>query len=197
MYRPTSLLAFALAFASYATVTQAQTPPAAPKPGPEIKKLAIMVGKFTNEGEVKAGTMGPNSPAQKATGTDDCRWVAGGFGVLCNSTTDMGGLKYTEVAIIFYDPASKMYHYHSVDNAGDVGSSTGTVRGDTWTWTGEGVEAGKVKHSRFTMKVNSKDSFDYTVDSGDSESSMQPVMSGKEVRVTMAAKPAMSKPASQ
>jgi hypothetical protein len=52
-------------------------------------------------------------------------------------------------------------------------------------------------HSRFTMKVNSKDSFEYTVDSGDCESSLQPLMSGKQGRVTMAAKPAMSKPVSQ
>jgi hypothetical protein len=102
--------------------------------------------------------MGPDSPAQKTTGLDDCRWVAGGFGVLCNSTVDMGGMKATGVAIFYYDPASKMYHYHSVDSAGDVENSTGTTSGDTWTWTGESVESGKVTHSRFIMKAVSKDS---------------------------------------
>ena len=196
MRRPAALLAFVIAFTLCATVTRAQTP-TAPKPGPEVKKLAIMVGKFTNEGEMKAGAMGPNSPAQKATGTDDCRWTAGGFGVLCNSTVDMAGMKATEVAIVYYDPASKMYHYHSVDSAGDVDNATGSVSGDTWTWTGESIQGGKSMHSRFTMKANSKDSFDYTVDTGDSESSMTTVMTGKEMRVTSAAKSATtSKPAS-
>src|SRR5215469_1871041 len=114
MRRPASLLAFAVTFACCAAVVQAQAP-MAPKPGPEVKKLAVMVGKFTNEGEMKAGAMGPTSPAQKATGADDCRWVAGGFGLLCNSTVEMGGVKATEVAIVYYDPTSKMYHYHSVD----------------------------------------------------------------------------------
>ena len=30
-----------------------------------LKKLAVMVGRFTVEDEVKAGAMGPNSPAMK------------------------------------------------------------------------------------------------------------------------------------
>ena len=197
MRRPAALFAFLVALGCCASVTQAQAP-TAPKPGPEVKKLAVMVGKFTNEGEMKAGAMGPNSPAQKATCTDDCRWVASGFGIVCNSTVDMGGMKGTEVAIVYYDPASKMYHYHSVDSAGDIDNATGAVSGDTWTWSGESIMGGKSMHSRFTMKVNSKDSFDYTVESGDSESSMQTMMTGKEMRVTTASKSATtSKPASK
>ncbi|HUJ31196.1 MAG TPA: DUF1579 family protein [Candidatus Acidoferrum sp.] len=195
--RATILPVLVFALASCAVVAQAQAPAAAPKPGPEIKKLGVMVGKFANEGEMKAGAMGPNSPVQKVTGTDDCRWTSGGFGVLCNSTVDIGGMKGTEVALAYYDPTSKTYHYHSVDSAGDIDDSTGTVEGNTWTWIGQSIEGGHAMHSRFIMKVISKDSFEYTVESGDSESSMVPVMSGKETRVVAAAKPPMSKPASQ
>jgi Protein of unknown function (DUF1579) len=181
-----------LAFAFCAPLALAQSSMAPPKPGPEVKKLGIMVGKFTNEGEMKAGAMGPNSPAQKSTGSDDCRWAAGGFGVTCTSSVDMGGMKATEVALIYYDPTSKMYHYHSVDSAGDIDDATGTVNGDTWTWTGDMIQGGKTMHSRFTMKVASKDSFEYKVEAGDSESSMTEVMSGKEMRVA-ATKPAAAK----
>jgi Protein of unknown function (DUF1579) len=190
-----NFLVSVLALACCAGLAHAQAP-RGPQPGPEVRKLAVMVGKFSNEGEMKAGAMGPNSPAQKATGTDDCRWVARGFGVLCNSTVDMAGMKVTEVAILYYDPTSKMYHYHSVDSAGGVENSEGRVNGNLWTWTGQASEGGKVLHSRFIMKVDSKDSFEYTVDSGDSETSMKPVMSGKETRVTTVAQPAL-KPASQ
>jgi len=73
MRRPTRLLSFVLACASSATVARAQSTTAPPKPGPEVKKLAVMVGKFTNEGEVKAGAMWPNSPAMKVSGTDECK----------------------------------------------------------------------------------------------------------------------------
>lgn len=197
MRRPTDLLRLVLALAFSTVAAHAQTPSAAPKPGPEEKKLEVMVGKFTNDGEIKAGAMGPNSPVQKVSGTDDCRWVAGGFGVLCNSTMDMGGTKWTQVALVYYDPASKMYHYHSIDSLGEIYNQTGSVNGDTWTWTGEGIEGGKSSHGRFTMKIISKDAVEYTAESGDSESSMKPVMSGKEMRVVAAPKSSMSKPASQ
>jgi hypothetical protein len=71
MRRLTTLLSFVLACASSVIVARAQSSAALPKPGPEVKKLAVMVGRFTNEGEVKAGAMGPNSPLtpRRAPGT--------------------------------------------------------------------------------------------------------------------------------
>jgi uncharacterized protein DUF1579 len=38
----------------------AQAPPAAPKPGPEHKRLEYFVGKWTTEGEIKPSPMGPS-----------------------------------------------------------------------------------------------------------------------------------------
>jgi len=58
MRRFTSLLAPLLACASSAILALAQSQPALPKPGPEVQKLAVMVGKFTVEDELKAGAMG-------------------------------------------------------------------------------------------------------------------------------------------
>ena len=52
-------LSFVLACASSATVARAQSQTT---PSLEVKKLAVMVGKFTIEDELKAGFMGPNSP---------------------------------------------------------------------------------------------------------------------------------------
>ena len=76
MSGPQRLLSFVLACASSVIVVRAQSQTTR---GPEVKKLAVMVGKFTVEDELKAGAMGPNSPAMKFTGTDDCRWTAGGL----------------------------------------------------------------------------------------------------------------------
>jgi len=182
----TTLLSFLLACASSVIVARAQSQTT---PGPEVKKLAVMVGKFTVEDEVKAGAMGPNSPATKFSGTDDCRWAAGGFAVICEATLDRPGKEYSESSFVYYDPTSKTYDYHAVDSSGGIENKTGTVNGDVWTWLGESTFAGKLYHTRYIMRFVSKDSFEYTDESGDSESSMKVFVSGKETRVA-ATKPA-------
>jgi hypothetical protein len=118
----TTLLSFVLACACVIVVrAQSQT-----TPGPEVKKLAVMVGKFTVEDEVKAGAMRPNSPATKFSGTDDCRWTAGGFAVICEAALYRPGRKYSEASFVYYDPTSKTYRYHAIDSSGGVENKTGT-----------------------------------------------------------------------
>jgi len=56
----------------------AQSPPAEPKPGPEHKKLEYFVGKWSLEGEMKPGPMGPGG---KMTASENCEWFMGGFHV--------------------------------------------------------------------------------------------------------------------
>jgi len=194
MRRPTRLLSFVLACASSVIVARAQSPAALPKPGPEVKELVFMVGKFTNEGAVKAGAMGPNSPAMKVSGTDECRWAAGGFGLTCTYSYDVGGTKWAGTGLFYYDSTSKKYRYHAINNLGEIEDQTGTVSGDTWTWNGESSVGGKVFHVLLVTKVVSKDSYEYTESWGESENSMEPSMSGKDTRVAIS-KPATSKPA--
>jgi hypothetical protein len=160
-----------------------------------VKKLAVMVGRFTVEDELKAGAMGPNSPAMKYTGTDDCRWTPGGFAVICETTLYRPGTKYSDTSIVYYDPTSKTYQYHAVDSSGGVENKTGTVDGDVWTWLGDSNFGGKLYHTRFIMKFVSADSFEYTDESGESESSMKVFVSGTETRVaaTKPAKPQSTK----
>lgn len=189
-------LVSALAFGLCALTVHAQTMQM-PKPGPEVKKMGVFVGHFTNEGEAKPGVMGPNSPATKMSGTTDCKWAAGGFAITCTETGEMGGIKSTGTSLLYYDPGDKMYHYNDADSSGDVGASTGTADGDTWTWTGKGSMGGKVMYSKFTMKNVSKNGYEWTMGAGDSESSIQEGMSGKETRIMSPMKPATAKPASQ
>ena len=192
MCGPKRLLSFMLACASSVIAGgQSQTTSPKPGPGPEVEKLAVMIGRFTVEDELKAGVMGPNSPAMKYSGTDDCRWAAGGFAVICTAVLHMGARKYTETSFIYFDPTAKTYQYHAVDSSGEIENKSGTVSGDTWTWLGESTIAGKVYHTRYIMKFISKDSFEYTDESGESESSMKVFVSGKETRVA-ATKPAKS-----
>jgi mannose-6-phosphate isomerase-like protein (cupin superfamily) len=183
-------LPFVLACASSATAARAQSQTA---PSPEVKKLAVMVGRFTVEDELKAGAMGPNSPAMKFSGTDDCRWTADGFAVICETVLYRPGTKYSDTSFVYYDPTSKTYRYHAVDSSGGTEDKTGMVSGDVWTWLGDSVFGGKVYHTRYTMKVVSADSYEYTDESGESENSMKVFVSGKETRVA-AAEPEKSQP---
>ncbi len=188
-----TLLLPVLAFLLSAVAAKAQTMQA-PKPGPEVTKMSVFVGHFTNNGEAKPGVMGPN--ATKISSMEDCRWTAGGFAILCNETSEAGGMKSTNTSLMYYDPSDKMYHYHDVDSTGDVGESTGTFDGDTWTWMGKGFMGGKVMYTKFTMKNVSRDGYDWTVGAGDSESSIQEEMTGKVTRAA-AMKPMAPKPPSQ
>ena len=194
MRRSSRLLSFVLACASGAITARAQSPAALPKPGPEVKKLAVMVGRFTNEGEVKAGALGPNSPAMKVKGTDECRWTANGFGLACTETVLIGGTKETETYIVYYNTVAQKYEEHGFRSTGETENQTGTVSGDTWTWPGEGVLGERVFHTRFTMKSVSKDSYEYTDEWGEGDKPIEPGMSGKCTRVA-ATKPVTSKPA--
>ena len=182
MSRLQRLVSFVLACASSVIVARAQT-----TPSPEVKKLGVMVGKFTIEDELKAGFLGPNSPAMKFTGTDDCRWTASGFAVICESALYRPGrTKYSGASLYYYDPTSKTYRYHAVDSSGGIEDKTGTVSGDVWTWLGESNFGGKMYHTRYIVKFVSADSFEYTDESGESENSMKVFVSGKETRVAAA-----------
>jgi len=56
----------------------AQAPAGPPQPGPEHKKLAYFVGKWTSEAELKPSPFGPGG---KYLATETCEWFAGGFRV--------------------------------------------------------------------------------------------------------------------
>jgi hypothetical protein len=127
----------------------------------------------------------------KFSGTDDCRWSAGGFAVICETALSRPGSKYAETSFVYYDPASKTYRYHAVDSSGGIENKTGTVNGDVWTWLGESTFAGKLYQTRYIMKFVSADSYEYTDESGENESSMKVFVSGKETRVA-ATKPGKS-----
>jgi hypothetical protein len=178
MSGPQRLVSFVLACFSSVIVVRAQSQTT---PGPEVKKLAVMVGKFTVEDEVKAGAMGPDSPTIKFSGTDDCRWTAGRFAVICEAALYRPGKKYSETSFLYYDPISKTYQYHAVDSSGGVEVKTGTVSGGVWTWLGESIFGGKRYHTRYIMKFVSADSFEYTDELGESERSMKVFVSGKEI----------------
>jgi hypothetical protein len=158
----------------------AQTP--APKPTAEHQKLAFFVGSWTNEGEMKASPMGP---AGKITGKDTCEWFEGRFSVICRGEgkSPMGMMK--NIGILSYSPEEKVYTYYGTDNSGMVMTSVakGTVQGDTWTYTDEGMMGGQKFKSRVTIKQLSPTSQTFVMEMAGADGKWMPIMESKGTKV--------------
>ncbi len=86
--------------------------------------------------------------------------MEGNFFLVEHGVFDMGQMgKAKELAILGYDADRKVYTYHAFNSMGEAESSTGTVDGDTWTWTSDENMGGKMMKGRFTMKVLSPTSY--------------------------------------
>lgn len=155
--------------------------PQAPKPGPEHKRLAFYVGKWSTEGEVKPGPMGPGG---KTKSTDTCEWFEGQFSVICRyeGTGPMGPSK--GVGIIGYNTEEKVYTYYGVDNTSMNMASVpkGTVRGDTWTYTDEGTMGGKTYKSRVIIKEVSPTQQSFRMEMQGPDGKWIPLMESKSTK---------------
>ncbi|MBI4474551.1 MAG: DUF1579 family protein [Acidobacteria bacterium] len=144
----TRSLALVILVCGFTAVLIAQAPPTPPQPGPEHKKLAYFVGKWTLETETKANEF---VPAGKGTGTETYTLGPGGFYV--ERRSEIGKVK--AFGIMAYDSHAKAYTYSYGNNAGGVGTASGSVNGNTWTWTVEDKLFGKAVKGRLTVTTSS------------------------------------------
>jgi hypothetical protein len=155
--------------------------PQAPKPGPEHAKLAYFVGKWTAEGEVKPGPMGPGG---KFTSTDNCEWFEGRYSVICHSEGTMPTGPSKSIGILGYSPEEKVYTYYGVDNSAMTMASVpkGTITGDTWTYFDEGTMGGKKYKSRVVIKELSPTSYSFKLDMQGPDGKWMPMMESKNTK---------------
>jgi len=135
---------------------QAQMEP--PTPAPELKKLDFLTGDWAAEGTM---TMGPTgTPSTKWTMNTHAEWMQGNFFLVEHDNMEMSAMgKTTELAVLGYDPDRKVYTYKAFSSMGEAEESTGTVDGDTWTWTSDEHFGGQTMKGRYTMKVLSPTSY--------------------------------------
>ena len=175
-----TIVAIAIALAG---VAAAEEKPAAPKPGPEIKKLEYFVGKWKSEGETKPN---PFMPGGKFQTKDNCTWFEGGFAVVCESEGKgpMGAMK--GLGVMSYSAEEKVYTYWGLDNMGMVMATVprGTVEGDTWTYTDESKMGGKAVKSRFVMQQKSPTSYTFKWEMEGEGGSWVTLMEGKATKAS-------------
>jgi len=172
-----NLLATAVVAWTALTITSlAQTE--APKPVPEHKKLAVFVGTWTLTGDMKPGPMGPGG---KMTEDQKCEWMEGGFYVVCHSDYKMEKMgNGTGISVLGYSPDEKAYTYREFVNDGEFVDSRGTLDGNTWTWNNKDITGRQ--NGRFTMKMTSSTSYDFTFEISQDGTKWTTVMEGKATK---------------
>ena len=153
----------------------AQAPPAPPKPGPEHKKLEYFVGKWTEEGEIKANEF---VPAGKTVSTETCTLGPGGFYVECRNEAQL----LTRLGIMAYDSHAKVYTSYYANSVGLVGTATGSVNGNTWTWMEEDKFAGKAIKGRTTITISSPTQYTIKYEMADEKGGYTTIVEGKATK---------------
>ena len=159
----------------FTSLLLAQAPPAPPKAGPEHKKLEFMLGKWTVEGEIKANEF---VRAGKTVNTETATLGPGGFYVESRAEGQLG----TRLAIVAYDSHAKVYTSYYASSVGLVGTATGTVNGNTWTWMVEDKFAGKAVKGRTTITTLSPTQYTIKYEMADEKGGYTTILEGKATK---------------
>ncbi len=177
------LLTAMILLAWTAAVSVAQEPQM-PKPGPEHKALSVFAGKWSFEGKMNDGPMGPGGPTSF---TDHCEVFEGGFALVCRSEgKNPSGAPTKALAIMTYDSERKAYTYYAVESGAPAFMATGkTADGKTWNWEARSKMGDQTMDTAVTVVLTSPTSqtFEMKV-STDGGKSWTPAISGKYTKIT-------------
>lgn len=150
-----------------------------PKPGPEHKKLEVFAGSWTLDGDFKASSMGNGG---KLTENEKCEWMDGNFFLVCHADakTSMGDA--SAFSVMGYSTDDKTYTYREFNSMGEYMESKGALDGDTWTWTGDDKMNGTTTKGKFTMKMTSPTSYNFTYEMSKDGTNWTVVMEGKATK---------------
>jgi hypothetical protein len=160
-----------------AATAMAQTEP--PKPAPELKKLDVFVGSWTLEGNMKPGAMGPGG---SMTETEKCDWMEGNFFLVCHSDYKSSMGNGVGLSVMGYSTDDKVFTYREFNSFGEFDDSKGTLDGDTWTWTNTEKMGGMTMLGKFTIKMTSANSYNFTFDMSQDGTKWSTVMDGKATK---------------
>ena len=151
----------------------------APKPSPEHKKLDVLAGSWTVEGDVKPSPMGPGG---KMTEVEKCEWMEGGFFLVCHTDFKSTMGNGYGMGVMGYSNDDKAYTYHEFNSWGESMDSKGAVDGETWTWTSDEKMGDKIVKGRFIMKMTSATSYNFTYETSPDGAKWTMAVDGKATK---------------
>jgi hypothetical protein len=157
-----------------ATAAAAQMPTS--KPGPEVKKLDIFAGSWILDGTMKPSSMGPGG---SMTENEKCEWMEGGFYLVCHSDYKSSMGNGVGLSVMGYSTDDKTYTYREFNSYGEFDDSKGALDGDTWTWTNDEKMGNMTMKGRFTIKMTSATSYNFTYEMSEDGTKWSNVMDGK------------------
>jgi hypothetical protein len=131
----TLVLTAAVALVVWLLVVSVHAQSDTPKPGPEMKKLEVLVGDWSYEGE-QFDPPAPGMPyggAGKYSGTVTTRFVLNGFFMQDTVEENDPAGKTTMIFMTGYDAAAKRYIGHAFISDGTMVVGTSTLDGQTFT----------------------------------------------------------------
>jgi hypothetical protein len=141
-----ALPALALAAVLFPFAALAQTPPAPRQPSAEIQaEGTYYIGNWVFTGDSDTA---PRAD-RKNQASERLEWMPGRFFLMARS---YAGDNWAGTTIIGYDESRKVLTHTSFTAQGNVEVMTGTIAGDTETWTGDAGMGGAPTRQRFTIK---------------------------------------------
>jgi len=177
MKRLSTLTVFVMVLFALALHAQAQME--MPKPGPELKKLDMFAGSWIMDGDIKPGPMGPGG---KMTENERCKWMDGGFFLVCHWDFKSSMGNGTETSYMGYDVDDKVYTFDAFNSMGEAVHAKGKVNGDTWTWTSDSKMAGQPVKTHFIMRVSTPTSYSVKYDMSQDGTTWTTLMDGKATK---------------
>jgi hypothetical protein len=129
-----------------------------PKPGAEHQRLGYFVGEWRSEGEAKEGPWGPGG---KLTGEARCRWMSGGFFVVCDNDGSGPLGKMYGLGVMGYDAEAKSYTWNGFNSMGENETAKGSLEGKTWTYVNENAMGDTRMQGRYSMTEKSPTAYAY------------------------------------
>ena len=117
-------------------------------------------------------------PAGKNVSTETATLGPGGFYVESRAEGQLG----TRLAIIAYDSHAKVYTSYYASSVGLVGTGTGTVNGNTWTWMVEDKFAGEAVKGRTTVTTLSPTQYTFKYEMADEKGGYTTIVEGKATK---------------
>jgi hypothetical protein len=101
---------------------------------PDHARLGVFIGKWNVAGDMKPSTL---SPGGHFVGVHTGAWDFDGYFVVMRYSGTDNGRPVSQIDLYGWDADSKRYTYDSFNSLGQRASFTGSVAGDTWTWSAD------------------------------------------------------------